>query len=79
MKPVLPRSERHVISIGETTDAEWDAYVHAHPERSAYHYSGWPRLISRAFGHQPIMLAATAGEKEGKTVTLEIRDTPYKG
>jgi predicted RNA-binding protein YlqC (UPF0109 family) len=24
-------------------------------------------------------LAATAGEKEGKTVTLEIRDAPYKG
>ena len=23
-------------------------------------------------------LAATAGEKEGKTVTLEIRDTPYR-
>jgi predicted RNA-binding protein YlqC (UPF0109 family) len=23
-------------------------------------------------------LASTAGEKEGKTVTLEIRDTPYK-
>ena len=24
-------------------------------------------------------LAAAAGEKEGKTVTLEIRDVPYKG
>ena len=24
-------------------------------------------------------LVATAGEKEGKTVTLEIRDTPYRG
>jgi hypothetical protein len=24
-------------------------------------------------------LASTAGEKEGKTVTLEIRDTPFKG
>ena len=24
-------------------------------------------------------LAATAGEREGKTVTLEIRNTPYKG
>ena len=23
-------------------------------------------------------LAATAGEREGKTVTLEIRDTPFK-
>jgi predicted RNA-binding protein YlqC (UPF0109 family) len=24
-------------------------------------------------------LASTAGEREGKQVTLEIRDTPYKG
>jgi len=24
-------------------------------------------------------LASSAGEREGKTVTLEIRDTPYKG
>jgi len=24
-------------------------------------------------------LAASAGEKEGKTVTLEIRDAPYRG
>lgn len=24
-------------------------------------------------------LASSAGEKEGKTVTLEIRDAPYKG
>ena len=24
-------------------------------------------------------LASTAGEKDGKTVTLELRDTPYKG
>lgn len=24
-------------------------------------------------------LATSAGEKEGKTVTLEIRDAPYKG
>jgi predicted RNA-binding protein YlqC (UPF0109 family) len=24
-------------------------------------------------------LASSAGEKEGKTVTLEFRDTPYKG
>ena len=24
-------------------------------------------------------LASTAGEHEGKTVTLEIRDTPFKG
>jgi predicted RNA-binding protein YlqC (UPF0109 family) len=24
-------------------------------------------------------LAASAGEREGKNITLEIRDTPYKG
>jgi FemAB-related protein (PEP-CTERM system-associated) len=53
------RAERHVISVGEIADAVWDAYVQGHPEGSAYHYSGWTRLISRAFGHQPVMLAAT--------------------
>ena len=25
------------------------------------------------------MLAASAGEREGKTVTLEVRNAPYKG
>ena len=44
-----------------------------------------PGELGRVIGKQGRMaaalrtLAATAGEKEGKTVTLEIRDSPYKG
>jgi FemAB-related protein (PEP-CTERM system-associated) len=48
---------------GTVTDEVWDAYVAAHPHRSAYHYSGWPRLIARAFGHDVVLLAALDGEK----------------
>jgi len=44
---------------------------------------GWVWLkedkVKGLIGLLPFTLASTAGEKEGKTVTLEIRDTPYKG
>ena len=55
------RLSPRVISIGVVDDARWDAYVEAHPDRSAYHYAGWVRLIARAFDHEAILLAATHG------------------
>lgn len=57
------RIHRQVMSIGEIADARWDAYVETHSERSPYHYSAWARLICRAFGHEAVMLAATAGDR----------------
>src|SRR5919106_4324900 len=42
----------------DLSDAAWDAYVLRHPEATAYHFSGWPRLIGRAFGHEARLLAA---------------------
>ena len=44
-----------------------------------------PQDIAKVIGRQGRTaaalrtLASTAGEKEGKQVTLEIRDTPFKG
>lgn len=52
-----------VMSLGVADDLEWDAYVAAHPQRSAYHYSGWARLIARAFDHDAALLAATDGSR----------------
>jgi FemAB-related protein (PEP-CTERM system-associated) len=43
------------------TDSEWDAYVRDHPRTTAYHFSGWPRLIARACGHEARLLAAERG------------------
>lgn len=42
-------------------DAVWDRYVSRHAGATAYHMSGWARLIERAFGHEARLLAATAG------------------
>lgn len=47
------------ITVGGVDDQAWDAYVEAHPRRSPYHFSGWPRLIARAFRHDAVLLAAT--------------------
>ena len=46
------------LTITTVSDAEWDAFVAAHPDGSAYHFSGWPRLIARAAGHSAELLAA---------------------
>jgi serine/alanine adding enzyme len=51
------------ISVGAIDDRAWDAYVESHPQRSAYHFSGWARLIARAFRHDAVLLAATEGSK----------------
>jgi FemAB-related protein (PEP-CTERM system-associated) len=45
------------------TDADWDAYVRERARATAYHFSGWPRLIARACGHEARLLAA---ERNGR-------------
>lgn len=37
---------------------EWDAYVDAHPQASAYHHWVWRQVIHAVFGHQTRYLAA---------------------
>ena len=51
------------LSIGTVDDASWDAFVAGHPDGSAYHYAGWPRLIARAAGHEAVLLAAQDGTR----------------
>jgi FemAB-related protein (PEP-CTERM system-associated) len=52
-----------VVALDASGDRRWDAYVGSHPQPSAYHYSGWPRLIARAFNHEAVLLAAADGSR----------------
>ena len=61
-----------VTSLGAGDDARWDAYVEAHPQRSAYHYAGWPRLIARAFDHDAVLLAARDGSRISGVLPLVV-------
>jgi FemAB-related protein (PEP-CTERM system-associated) len=61
-----------VISLGVPDDAQWDAYVGSHPHRSGYHYSGWPRLIARAFNHGAVLLAAVDGSRISGVLPLIV-------
>jgi serine/alanine adding enzyme len=61
-----------VTSLGAPDDVQWDAYVGSHPHRSAYHYSGWPRLIARAFNHDAVLLAAVDGSRISGVLPLVV-------
>jgi FemAB-related protein (PEP-CTERM system-associated) len=45
----------------ESTGQEWDAYVAAHPDATAYHAWSWRGVFGPVFGHDPIYLAARDG------------------
>jgi FemAB-related protein (PEP-CTERM system-associated) len=36
----------------------WDAYVHAHPQATLYHLSGWKNIIEKTYGHKTYYLMA---------------------
>ncbi len=42
----------------ETASSEWDAFVAAHPDATAYHAWAWRDVFGPVFGHEPIYLAA---------------------
>ena len=47
--------------VVESTRAEWDTFVAAHPESTAYHAWDWREVFGPVFGHEPIYLAARDG------------------
>lgn len=57
----VPGAAAPPIVRTDVGDAVWDRYVAGRPDATAYHMSGWARLIERAFGHEARLLAATAG------------------
>lgn len=47
------------LTVGiETAGADWDAFVAAHPDATAYHRWAWRAVFGPVFGHEPIYLAA---------------------
>jgi FemAB-related protein (PEP-CTERM system-associated) len=46
---------------GESSQAEWDAFVNAHADATGYHLWRWRRVFARAFGHRTEYLLARAG------------------
>jgi FemAB-related protein (PEP-CTERM system-associated) len=51
--------------LAEGREAEWDAFVAAHPDATFFHRVGWRQAIRRSFGHKTYYLAA---ERDGAIV-----------
>ena len=65
------------MAISIRTDVgreDWNAYVDAHPAASAYHAWQWRDVFARAFGHEPVWLAAErAGRIRGVLPVMAFR------
>lgn len=63
---IAPQPTLHVRTLVEQ-DARWDAFVHACPEATFFHLSGWKSVIEGAFGHRTYFLYA---ERAGHIVAV---------
>jgi serine/alanine adding enzyme len=57
-----PPSGESIVVTERIGEAEWDAFVAAHPEATGYHLWAWRRVFEQAFGHQTCYLAARRGD-----------------
>jgi FemAB-related protein (PEP-CTERM system-associated) len=45
-------------ALADASEAEWDAYVAAHPDGTFFHQAAWRRVLERAFRHRTHFLLA---------------------
>ena len=76
---ISDRSTRTLEVREDLGDAAWDAFVARQPSASAYHYSRWPRLIGRAFGHEARLLAAADGTEIAGVLAVVIMRSRFFG
>lgn len=58
----------------DITDAEWDAFVDAHPEGNFFHRSAWRHMARNVFGHAPHYLTVRRGGAVAAVLPLvEVR------
>ncbi|HEY4077879.1 MAG TPA: FemAB family XrtA/PEP-CTERM system-associated protein [Rhizomicrobium sp.] len=54
--------------------AKWDAYVHAHPDGTFFHLSGWRHVAADVLGHRPHYLTTReAGALTGLLPLIEVK------
>ena len=55
--------EFQVIEAGDGSQADWDAFVGAHPDASGYHRWSWRRVVRDSFGHECTYLMAQSEDR----------------
>ena len=70
-----PAAAASIHVSADVTAREWDEFVRAHPEASAYHQWGWRAVFERAFGHQTEYLVAREGDEVVGVLPLVAFDT----
>ena len=55
-----------ILELGESSSAQWDAFVKAQSDGTFFHLSGWKIVLEKVFGHRThFLLASREGQIEG--------------
>src|SRR5258708_28950041 len=60
------RDEGAVTVSTDVDECEWDAFLAQHPDATCEHLWGWREVLTRAFGHDCVYLAARRGGARGR-------------
>jgi FemAB-related protein (PEP-CTERM system-associated) len=64
-----------IVVSSAVDQAQWDAFVSAHPEATGYHEWAWRHVFERAFSHRTEYLAAWRGRHIVGVLPLVLFDT----
>ena len=63
----------------ETAAADWTRFVEAQADATAYHEWAWRDVFTRAFGHEPLYLAARRGGRIAGVLPMVLLDSRLFG
>ncbi|MEA3213052.1 MAG: hypothetical protein QOE70_6109 [Chthoniobacter sp.] len=49
--------------VDPTEDANWDRQVLSHPRANAFHSAAWARVLMTTYGHRPVYVRCTKGDR----------------
>jgi FemAB-related protein (PEP-CTERM system-associated) len=63
-----------ISELSTSDESLWDAYVHAHPEGTFYHLSGWRRIFEDKLGHRAhYLMCESGGELRGVLPLVQVK------
>ena len=68
-----PRERFEVSALDPTCDPHWDRLAASHPDFTVFHSSAWMRVLSKTYGHKPLVLCwSSKGEPAAALPILEV-------
>ncbi len=78
-EPAVPEHQLRVRELLPGEDSRWDSYVGRHALGTFFHRSGWSRVVTETFRHEPHHLVVEQGRRWLGVLPLFLAKSPFLG